>query len=234
MINNKYLVLTLIIILFIIVNRCSSRRYQAGRNYLVKDTEEIIGYGLYSYLLFSEKPNDDLKEKYSAIIEAYLNKVPEIENLDNYVSIDSLNIFYIPILIIPDNNFSNWDIKEKSEWIINYYDYGRARIYLNKFEEELNNGPYIVSYAKTFSQVASIKNKYLIQDLSYVHNRVIPLWMDEFLMQSSKAEYWDGKELQNFANDLRNSIAIAADGLTEVTESLLWWKDSLKAWIILK
>jgi hypothetical protein len=215
-------------------NRCSSARYEVGHNYLIQDNEEEFGYGLYSYLLFSEKPDDILMEKYIATIEATLNKIPEIEDLEYYISKDSLNILYIPLLYTPDSNFAYFTSKEKSEWIINNYDYGRARVYLNKFKENLDSGPYIISYTKALTQVNQIKDKYLIQDLSYVHHRVIPLWIDEFLEQSSKAHFWDEKELQNFRNDLRNSIAVAADGLTEVTGSLNWWKDSLKDWIALK
>lgn len=232
--RNRILILPLLIFTMILINRCAPPRYEIGRTFLVQGSAEEVGYGLYSYLLFSERPNNLLLQKYKATLEACLYKIPEIESLENYTSKDSLNIFYIPLINAPNPNFSNYYTEEKVEWIIDNYDYGRARIYLNKFEENLDSGPYIISYTKALSQENLIKERYLIQDLSYAHHRVIALWIDEFLKQSRKARFWDEKELQNFSNDLRNSIAIAADGLKEVAESLAWWKDSLKKWIALK
>lgn len=232
--KNKILFFSILIILIVLLNECAAPRYQAGRNYLIKGTEEKTGYGLYSYILFSKNPDEHSQSKYLALMVAYLNNVSEIDGLESYISRDSLNIVYIPLVASPTDDFKHFDNKQKAMWLINNYDYARARYYLNKFERELIEGPYIVSYKIPIVQASMITNEYLIQDLSYVHHRVVSLWMDEYLKQSSKTEYWDREYLMNFVNDLRNSIAIAADGLEDVSESLNWWKESLKDWIALK
>ena len=73
-----------------------------------------------------------------------------------------------------------------------------------------------------------------MQDFSKVHNKVVSLWMDEFLEQSSLVEFWNNEELKNFSNDLRNAIAIGAEGLTEIKKSFLWWEETLQGWIVFR
>ena len=229
-------VLKLLVLLFTVTlfSNCGQPRYETGRNFLVQLTDEEYGYGLYSYLLFKEVPNEVLMDKYKATLEVAIHKIPQIQDLQNYIAKDSLNVLYIPLIKEPNPGFVELSISEKSEWIIDNYDYARAKAFLNKFDEVDNAGPYIVSYPKALSRVGVVNDRYLIQDFSGAHPRVVPLWMDEFLKQSSKPTFWDESELNLFCNTLRNSIAVAADGLTEITESLSWWKDSLNDWIAVR
>lgn len=230
----KASIILLIVAAVIALNRCSAPRYQTGRTYLAHQYAEQPNYGLYSYFLFSERPESHQKEKYIAFIESYLNSIEKIETREEYTGRDSLNICYIPINFELNDSIKQLDIKQKSEWILENYDFARAKFFLNKMDQDLLKGPYIISYNNPLSRVSVIDGKYLLQDLSNVHHRVIPLWIDEFLRQSSKAEYWDEEHLQNFTNDLRNSIAIAADGLIEIEKSLEWWEKSFNSWIALK
>ncbi|MDA3953797.1 MAG: hypothetical protein PF485_09125 [Bacteroidales bacterium] len=229
----KVNVVLLLKIVTIAFNRCSMPRYQAGRAYLAHSFNEQTNYGLYSYFLFSKRPESHQKERYIIFIESYLNSMEKIEDHEEYIGRDSLNICYMPINFELSDSIKQLDIKQKSEWILKNYDYARAKFFLNKIDQELLTGPYIISYKRPLSLVSAIDGKYLLQDLSNVHLRVVPLWIDEFLKQSSKAKYWDEEHLKNLTNDLRNTIAIAADGLQDVSESLQWWQESLNSWIAL-
>jgi len=211
-----------------------SFKYEVGYQFLVKNAQEESNYGLYSYLLFSQIPDDSDKEKYLKIIETFLSKIPSIENFTGLISKDSLNISYIPVIKKPNDSFSNLSIPEKSEWVLNNYDYGKAKVYLGKSKDRgiLNKGPYIISYTKPFSKLRALpQGKYLLQDFSKVHPKVVTLWVDAFISQSSQLEFWNEAKIKTFTNKLRNTIAVAAEGLEEVTESLDWWKDKLKSWI---
>ena len=227
------------VLLFIIVsailifNKCaapkfkSESRYQAGREYLVNGTNEQKQYGLYSYFLFSKRPEGHQKDRYIAVIESYLNSIEAIEKHEENYKKNELNICYIPVETKPDILFEKLSIKEKSAWILENYDYARARYFLNKIDHNLLKGPYIISYKNPLSKDSELETKYLFQNMSNVEPELITLWIDEFLKQSSKAKYRDEEHLNNFTNDLRNTIAIATEGLDKVTKSLKWWKKTI-------
>jgi hypothetical protein len=207
--------------------------YQPARNYLISGENEEEGFGLYSYILFTEYPDKNDSLKYAALLSAYLKKIQEVNQLLEYVSPDRMNSIYLPVMEDP-YYLNGLNDLQQIDTLIKIYDYARAQAYLNKFEEDLTDGPYIISYNLPLSQAGNISSKYLLQDLSKVHPEVVSLWVDEFLKQSAKEAYWDEEHLKNFSNDLRNAIAIAADGLMATVESLNWWEDKLPGWITFK
>jgi hypothetical protein len=212
-----------------------SAPYKPAREFLTSNQAEGENFGLYSYILFSQKPDKEDSVKYAEMISGYLNKIPELEQLSNYLPDSSINVVYFPVMEEPGYYFNNLSLKEQIDWVIANYDYARASVLLNKFEDDLLDGPYIVSYHNPLSQVSNvITEKYLLQDFSQVHPKAVSLWVDEFLKQSSQTEYWNGEHLRTFSNTLRNAIAIAAEGLQEVGNSFSWWQKSLKSWIVLK
>jgi hypothetical protein len=227
MLRNKLIFRIILISAILIFNKCGSLKYQAGREYLVNGADEQKKYGLYSYFLFSKRPDEHQKIRYIAVIESYLNSIEKIEKHEENYKKSELNICYIPVETMPDISFENLNIKEKSVWILDNYDYARARYFLNKIDPELLKGPYIISYEKPLSKVTKLKTKFLFQNMSNVEPELISLWIDEFLKQSSKVKYWDEKHLNNFTNDLRNLIAIAAEGLDKISKSLKWWEETI-------
>lgn len=213
---------------------CSSS-YKPGRTYLISGQYEEENFGLYSYILFSQKPDKEDSARYAELISGYLNKIPELNQLVNYLNDSSINVVYFPVLEDPLSQLDSLNFTEQIDWLMSNYDYARASAYLNKFEDDLFEGPYIVSYYKPLSIVDTVlTEKYLLQDFSQVHHKVISLWMDAFIRQSSQTEYWNEAHLRTFSNTLRNTIAIAAEGLQEVGKSFRWWEESLKGWIVLK
>ena len=226
--------ITTIVTLTLLLHSCSSQKYIAGRGYLVSLKQEEQGFGLYSYILFSKPSTVHTRELYLSVIENYLNSIPRIEELQRYVGRDSLNLVSLPLLRKPLSSFGSLDDRQKAQWLLDNYDYARAKVYLSKFEASLTKGPYIVSHTKALSVVNSVTEGYIVQNLSQVNARVVSLWVDAFLQQSAKAEFWDGEHLNRFVYDLRNFIANAAEGLKEVSDSLSWWKAKLDEWIVQK
>lgn len=205
-----------------------------ARSYLIANEIEKDSYGLFSYILFSQKPEKKDSIKYSELINIYLKKIPELKYIDDYENDSNINIIYFPVIKSPIHYLRNYSDDQKIEWLIENHDYGRSSVYLNKFEFDLSKGPYIISFNRPLSKVDLIREKYLLQDFSNVHPKVVSLWVDEFLKQSSETIYWNEEHLKNFSNDLRNAIAFSAEGLQEVGESLQWWEDRLKGWITLR
>lgn len=216
------------------VSPAISDKYMPARNYLEKGNDEKDGYGLYSYILFSQRPERDDSIKYAELIKTYINKIPELNELAIYLDDSSINVVYCPVIEDPELYFDSLTIEQSIGWIIDNYDYARASLYLNKIDADFNKGPYIISYKVPLSKTGIIKEKYLLQDFSNVHYKVVSLWVDEFIKQSSQVEFWNEEQLNNFSNDLRNAIAFGAEGLIEIKKSLGWWEESLKGWIVFR
>lgn len=211
------------------------RKFIHGRAFLARGKKEKKDYGIYSYILFPQRPDSANHQAYFNIIQSYLNKVEDIEDIDMFYQSNNLNIVYFPIKNPIEDLQSIIGQKEKTEWLIKNYDYARAKFFISKFpKENLNKGPYIVSCRESLSDCKPLRKNYLLQDLSHVHQKVVSLWVSEFLKQSSDLEYWDDTSIDNFSNEIRNAIAIGADGLQVVTASMDWWRTNLTAWIVLK
>ena len=204
--------------------RCAPPRYTPSRSYLVQNEDEEEGFGLYSYLLFSERPNKASKSKYLNILKTYNIKIEEVEDLERYIPRDSLNIIYLPLKNEPNSSFYYLEEDKKYQWLLRNYDYSRARFYLNKIEAQTGKGPLFLSYSKPLNQVAKLKEDYLVQDLSGVHEDVAVLWVEKFLEVSSKPHYWDEESLKDFTHELRNKIAIGAEALVKSGEALNFLK----------
>ncbi len=230
----KLIWILLIIPLVIALSNCGGQRYIAGRQFLLDGRSESPGYGLYSYILFSKAPSEHTREAYISVIESYLSSIQKIEELQKYIRRDSLNIVYLPLKVDTQIEFNNLDTRQQAQWLLDNYDYARATVYLAKFPENLSNGPYLVSHTKPLSRVSSVSSEYIVQDMGNVHHRVVSLWVESFLEQTAKAEFWDGEHLSRFAHELRNVIAIAADGLGVVADSISWWRVKLGEWIVQK
>lgn len=200
--------------------KCSSLRYTPSRSYLTQNENERTGFGLYSYLLFSERPNKSNRTKYLKILKTYHDKLEEVEDLKRYIRRDSLNVIYLPLKYKPEPSLYYSEEDKKYEWLLKNYDYSRAKFYINKVESKTGRGPLFISYSKPLSQVGTITKEYLVQDLSGVHEDVAVLWVEKFLEVSSKPHYWDEEGLKDFTHELRNKIAIGAEALVKSGEAL--------------
>jgi hypothetical protein len=197
----------------------------AGRSLLVNETSEVKGYGLYSYLLFGQPPDDSSRDRYLGVLGAFLQEMDEIEKLEHlpFVERNQLNITYLPVDAAASSGVS-------PEWALAHYDYARARIMLAKLPGTHLSGPYIVSVLKPLGAAQSISGPYLFQDLSLVPPREKDLliwWLREFQRQAGQERFWEEDTGRQLALKMRTIVAILATAVPEVRKGL----DTAIAWI---
>jgi hypothetical protein len=191
--------------------------YETGRCFLKAKKTEGCGYGLYSYLLLGSAPNDSNRERYRRTIAAFLRFIPDIKDLEStQIPLRSLNVAYIPLaedsspvaLEILEAKGDSPRIGELADWVLINYDYARARALLNAVPGgPHSSGPYFISTIKPLSEVSSISEHYLYQNLSSVPPGIIDAWVREFINQASQERFWESRNVAQFALKLRQAIA---------------------------
>lgn len=196
---------------------------ETGWSFLLPNQVESKGYGLYSYLLFGSPPNRAMRERYLRVIEAYLTLIPHISRLERYFPPSELNITYLPI---EDEPPQGEGLRTLAEWILDHYDYARARFLLSKVAGPDRRGPYIISGLKPPDRSA-VRASFLYQDMSHVPPSLAWSWTKEFLNQAAQERFWEERTLPKLRLRIRTTIAILATGLPEVQKAL----DSWIAWL---
>lgn len=187
-----------------------------GRSVLAPGAAEVSGYGLYSYLLFANPPDETSRERYKKAIEAYLSLIPDLTALEKYAKPAELNATYVPIDSKPP-------MAVTAEWVLSHYDYARAVILLRALPGSRSDGPYIVSLLKPLSGTDSITGNYLLQDLSSVPADLVSAWVKLFINQASQEHFWESQTATTLALHLRTAVGILAVGLPDVQRSLTGW-----------
>ena len=204
-----------------------------GRAFLPTVQHERDGYGLYSYLLFGTRPTAGTRDRYLAILRAYLNMMDSVSELEKEFRGSDINITYLLVTEQASND------KNDAEWLLNHYDFPRAERLLGVFGESHALGPYLVSTTQSLSQFAEQKKMpvlYLFQNLSTVEPSVAVLWIEEFKKQAAQKEFWNEKTRDMAAIRLRSAIAIGASAIDvtrksatdweAILTSLLFWRES--------
>jgi hypothetical protein len=187
-----------------------------GRQVLGPGATETPGYGLYSYLLFGNPPDDASKERYLKAIQAYLDLIPDLTALEKYAKAAGLNATYLPINVESPESVS-------ADWLLGHYDYARAAVLLRVVPGPHADGPYIVSSATPLSGIESLGRDCLLQDLSTVPSNLMSDWIKLFINQASQPDFWQSKSTTMVALRLRTAVGILAMGLPEVQKSLTSW-----------
>jgi hypothetical protein len=192
---------------------------ETARGFLLKGETEKAGYGLYSYFLLGSPPIDSSRARYLKAIQAYLHLVPTVSDLEDYVSADKLNITYLPIKSpLPAN--------PTAEWLLDNYDFARARVLLDLLPGAHNVGPYFVSVLKPLRGAGQLSGQYLFQNLSAVpaeSQDLISLWILEFMNLAAQERFWEPKTAELLTLKLRSTISVLAAGLPEVKKQLASW-----------
>jgi hypothetical protein len=189
---------------------------ETGRSFLVKGANEVPGYGLYSYLLLgSRAATESTRDRYRKTIQSYLDTVEQVERLLYYLPPNRLNVAYLPIEVAPSS-------APTADWLIDNYDYARARSFLDVLPGNLREGPYFISALKRLSSSSPVDH-YLFQDLSGVPSDIDFLWVREFLNQAAQERYWNPPTAELFVLRMRTTIGVLAEGLPEVQQSLGAW-----------
>ena len=190
---------------------------ETGSALLVTGGDEAAGYGLYSYLLFGAPPGAGARERYVKVIEAFWTVMPGIAGLEQYVPRAELNIAYMPVTSAPGASTS-------TEWLLDHYDYARARSLLRHLPGAHRDGPYLVSTLRPLGSAgAPTAGQHLFQDLSIVPAHLAASWVKEFLNQAAQERFWDERTGSKLALRLRVTVGILGEGLPEVRKGLDGW-----------
>lgn len=186
----------------------------SGRSLL--EGNETAGYGLYTYLLFANGPDDASRERYKKAMEAYVSLMPDILALEKYAKRAELAITYAPV-DAPAPKFVSAD------WILEHYDYARALVLLRAIPNAHRDGPYLVSTLTPLTGKESVSGAYLFQDLSTVPPSLASAWVKLFLNQASQERFWEPKTAALLGLQLRTAIGVMAMGLPDVQKSVHDW-----------
>ena len=123
-----------------------------GHAFLVGNQAEGAGYGLYSYLLFGAPPNAANRNLYLQAISACIRGMPDIKSLED-AGFDrhELNVTYLliseplPRAFSRESGLAPHTITLLDQWILDHYDYTRARSLLRFLRDARRDGPYIIS-----------------------------------------------------------------------------------------
>lgn len=189
---------------------------ETGHSYLLPQQQERKGYGLYSYLLFGGPPNNNSRERYLKAIEAYLTLVPSIISLEKYFAPSELNITYLPVDAAPPQTT---DVKLLAKWVLEHYDYPRARFLMRQLTGDRRDGPYIVSASAPLSAPKPLSH-HLWQDVSAVPAQLAGSWIKEFMNQAAQERFWETRSLPQLRLKIRAAIAVLSMALPDVQNSL--------------
>ena len=211
----------------------------SGRAFLFGEEQEEEGYGLYSYLLLPSRPGSDrVRERYLAVIVACLRYMEDVATLEDHITNRSqLNVVYLLLQVKASNEAIDGRLIPLSEWILDNYNYARARAYLacTKFRGAgPDSGPYFVSCSTRLNHAGDLRppdSRRLYQDLTEAHASVASMWVRLFLRQARKVTFWEPDLFELWVVKLRNAVAVAAEATDVSTASLDEWVQLMKKWI---
>lgn len=179
----------------------------AGRRYLLSEQAEDSGYGLYSYLLLSSKPqNEKEREHYLKTLEAYLQVISSLKDLDKHVRPKQLNATYIPLRKLPEGSEGDPDFSEK---VLDVYDFPRARVLLSKFENTYDQGPYLISVKLPLTRASKTVSAYGLQDFTGVDPELAASGVKNFEYLVAQQRTWTEQSIQLLPFRIRSLISLA-------------------------
>ncbi|MEA2080368.1 MAG: hypothetical protein U9P00_11025 [Pseudomonadota bacterium] len=206
--------------------------FEAGHHLLAANEPEQPGYGLYSYLLFASVPTDANRDHYLQAIAAIIT-IPDVgELVEAGFLARELNITSIPVrmpLHDGEKGLSQQNVARMSEWILEYYDYARARYLLKRLPGTHESGPYLLSTFSPLEGEDGTVESFLRQDFSRVPDSRAGLtyaWVREFLERANQPRLWDEWTMKMFVQKLRLAIAVLGENVPPVInamETLIKW-----------
>lgn len=185
-----------------------------ARDVLLSGDKPSPGYGAYSYLLFTERPDSKNLDRYLAVQEAF---VRHLEHVDKYSS--TAASWIMPTYWLAEKGFDPNELDAKA-WIDNY-DYARAKIIAASVNALSSKGPLLVAWSKPFEE-APAGEKALVLDLADFSNedldRALRIWKDRI---TRDPKVWrDGLSLIVAKEAFRNFIEQKGDKILKAIEKV--------------
>jgi hypothetical protein len=111
------------------------------------------------------------------------------------------------------------------QWVLDNYDYARARSLLRALPGPNRDGPYILAAFRPLGSAAAgaPSGPYLFQNLSSVPPHLAASWVREFLNQAAQERFWEERTTVQLAQRMRVTVGIMGAGLPDVRNALAGW-----------
>jgi hypothetical protein len=164
---------------------------------------ERVRYGAYTYVLLAgPAPDKSTRDRYLAAVSAWRDLDAAMKTLSLYLEPPLVNITYLPVTHEPPSNAD-------AEWLLQHYDFGRARVILSRFPNETGRGPFLLSSTVPLTGNSPAPRQTLIQNLSAVPAPMITYWIESFKSQAAQDQFWLEPARVPFALRLRTLLETA-------------------------
>jgi hypothetical protein len=155
-----------------------------------------------------------------------LQLVPEISRLEDYFKKQELNVTYVPVRTAPPPD------ELTNAWVLQQYDYARARFIISRIDPSLQKGPYLISAAAPIaSGVSAATSEILFMDLSGVPPDLMEMWMKAFVSQAAQERFTEPRRIQDLSLKMRTIVGVIAKTIPSVHDILPDIPDLLTTWI---
>ena len=174
--------------------RTRTRGLLISRTLLVGSEQLQKDYGLYSFIVFTQAPQDVTERAaMRGLIEAWLKSLQPLEVFREENNDGTLNVTYVPITDSAPDSFPvgpNGDPGSLVNWLIDHYNYPRAHEILISAGQPQTGGPYLLSF-KTAPRTGESVRPRLVQDLEGLTEDEGPFWIRWFIEQTAQEDFSD-------------------------------------------
>ncbi len=157
------------------------------------DAPELEDAGLYNYLLISSPANRPL---IASALGAWLALNPSVASLRGFLKPGERISLTLPVLEKPTTTLD-------PDWILQHYDFARARTFLAKAVPNSKPGIYILS---SLLPLSKSKPPYLIEDLSAATPALAAQWVEAFINEAAQEHSWNTSSIASLADQMRATL----------------------------
>ena len=198
-------------------------------HYLTRPGAESPAYGLYSYVLLPSR---------SSRAEKLLS---ELFGTTPFASIEGITVPSLHVIQLPARRekvpallaaIADPGGLRGARYAGDFYDYGLAQRLLVQIcarpaeavrgwcQTDLSRGPYLFTYAKPVSALATVPPPYLVLDLSPVHERAFTEVVAAYKEQVKRVDYTDMQRIDTLRLRVLNIVLTAADWIDPITRAM--------------
>jgi hypothetical protein len=175
------------------VQAIASHSAASDSGMVIPNVQETDGAGLYSYLLLSAGASAEMQK---SALGAWLPLNGPVAELRGVLKRGEAVVLGLPVLEKPSG-------KVEADWVLQHYDFARARALLDQAAPNAKPGVYIVSSLQPMSKSRA---PYLVQDLSSASPALVGSWVGAFVNQAAQEHTWNPAEEASLVDQLRATV----------------------------
>jgi hypothetical protein len=175
------------------VQAIASHSAASDSGMVIPNGQETDGAGLYSYLLLSAGASAEMQRN---ALGAWLPLNGPVAELRGVLKRGEAVVLGLPVLEKPSG-------KVEADWVLQHYDFARARALLDQAATNAKPGIYIVS---SLQPISKSRAPYLVQDLSSASPALVSFWVEAFINQAAQERTWNPAEVASLVDQLRATV----------------------------